>query len=154
MKLTLNQRTIMKKIFILMFTAAFVLTSCNDKLDEQPRSSLLPGFVTTATGFRAALDGAYAGTRLMWGQQDLFTLTVIGTDEFQTGQDSNSDVNNYTSNYTPSQGQTTAIWRNCYTYINTCNAVIVNAPDITGVDEAVKARMVGEAKFLRANYYF
>ena len=85
---------------------------------------------------------------------DYFTLTVPGTDEFITGNDGNNDINKYNSNYIPSNGNVTNVWKACYPFINTCNGIIDNASSITGIDTATLSRMVGEAKFLRANYYF
>jgi starch-binding outer membrane protein, SusD/RagB family len=144
----------MKRIKILLTIALFTATiSCNKKLTEEPRSVLVPDVLNTSQGVQMALDAAYAGTRLFWGNQDYFTITVIGTDEFQRGVDGNSDINVYSSSYTPSHGTVNANWRNAYTFINTCNAVIDNAPKVE-MAQAAKDRMVGEAKFLRANYYF
>src|SRR6476620_4058044 len=81
-----------------------MLLSCKKKLIEEPRSLLTPGFLATTQGFQQGLDAAYAGTRLFWGNQDYFTITVIGTDEFMRGVDGNSDINVYKSSYTPSHG--------------------------------------------------
>lgn len=131
-----------------------LLFSCEDRLIEEPKSILTPAFFSTAQGFRSGLDAAYAGTRMFWGNQDLFTITVIGTDEFFTGQDGNNNINKYNSNYLPNNGQVTNTWTNCYTFINTCNGLVDNAEKITGIDDAEKKRMVAEAKFLRANFYF
>lgn len=131
-----------------------LLPSCQDRLIEEPKSILTPAFFSTAQGFRSGLDAAYAGTRMFWGNQDLFTITVIGTDEFFTGQDGNNNINKYNSNYLPNNGQVTNTWTNCYTFINTCNGLVDNAAVITGIDETEKKKMVAEAKFLRANYYF
>ena len=131
----------------------FAITACKKKLIEEPRSLLTPGFFKTAQGFQQGLDAAYAGTRLFWGNQDYFTITVIGTDEFKRGIDGNSDINVYSSNYTPATGVINANWRNAYTFINTCNGVIDNAADVDLPAATIK-RMVAEAKFIRANYYF
>ena len=127
--------------------------SCTKKLNESPRSTLTPDALNTAQGVQMALDAAYAGTRLFWGNQDFFTITVIGTDEFQRGVDGNNDINVYNSSYTPSHGTVNANWRNAYTFINTANAVIDNAPK-TDLSEANKSKVTAEAKFLRANFYF
>ena len=135
---------------LFLFTAIF---SCNKKLVEEPRSTLVPDALNTVQGVQMALDAAYAGTRLLWGNQDFFTITVIGTDEFQRGVDGNNDINVYNSNYTPAHGTVNANWRNAYTFINTANAVIDNTPKVN-LAQAAKDRMIGEAKFLRANYYF
>ena len=127
--------------------------SCTKKLNENPTSTLTPDALNTAQGVQMALDAAYAGARLFWGNQDFFTITVIGTDEFQRGVDGNNDINVYNSSYTPSHGTVNANWRNAYTFINTTNAVIDNAPK-TNLSEANKSKVIAEAKFLRANFYF
>src|SRR5688572_19461708 len=144
----------MKKVkLIYIISAVISFIGCSKKLIEEPRSILTPGFLSTTQGFQAGLDAAYAGTRLFWGNQDYFTVTVIGTDEFKRGIDGNSDINVYSSGYTPSTGVINANWRNAYTFINTCNGIIDNAPNVELTD-ATKKVMVAEAKFLRANYYF
>src|SRR3954466_11652568 len=131
----------MKRTNILLticFVVAFL--SCNKKLVEDPRSVLVPAVLNTAQGLQMALDASYAGTRLFWGNQDYFTVTVIGTDEFQRGVDGNSDINVYSSSYTPSHGTVNNNWRNAYTFINSCNAVIDNA-EKADISQAVKDRM-------------
>ena len=145
----------MKKIKILLFTGLLgaFLMGCEKKLIEEPRSILTPDFFSTTQGFQQGLDAAYAGMRLFWGNQDYFTVTVIGTDEFKRGIDGNSDINVYSSGYTASTGVVNANWRNAYTFINTCNGIIDNAANVDLAD-ATKKKMVAEAKFLRANYYF
>jgi hypothetical protein len=144
----------MKRIHFLIATVLITaVLSCSKKLVEDPRSILVPGSLNTPQGVQMALDAAYAGTRLFWGNQDFFTITVIGTDEYQKGVDGNSDINVYSSSYTPSHGTVNNNWRNAYTFINTCNAVIDNVPNV-GLAPAAAARMTAEAKFLRANYYF
>ena len=139
-------------IYVLVLTGIIVL-SCRKKLIEQPRSILTPEFFSTTQGFQQGLDAAYASTRLIWGNQDYFTITVIGTDEFKRGIDGNSDINVYSSGYTASTGVINANWRNAYVFINTCNGVIDNAPNVPMGDVA-KNRIVAEARFIRANWYF
>src|SRR5262245_23435247 len=142
-----------RQLIYTLIVAALATTGCNKLLVEEPRSVLTPGFFATVQGFQQGLDASYAGMRLFWGNQDYFTITVIGTDEFKRGIDGNSDINVYSSNYTPSTGVIGNNWRNAYTFINTCNGVIDNASKVD-LPEATKKRMVAEAKFLRANYYF
>jgi len=144
---------IMKKIYGILFILV-ILSGCQKKLVENPQSTLTPAFFLTAQGFQSGLDAAYAGNRIIWGPMDYFTLTVPGTDEFITGNDGNNDMNKCNSNYIPSNGNVTNVWKACYPFINTCNGIIDNASSITGIDTATLSRMVGEAKFLRANYYF
>jgi len=144
----------MKRIHILLALALLsTFMGCSKKLVEDPKSVLVPAALNTPQGLQMALDAAYAGTRLFWGNQDFFTITVIGTDDFQKGVDGNSDINVYSSSYTPSHGTVNNNWRNAYTFINSCNAVVDNAA-VVEIAKDLKDRMVAEAKFLRANYYF
>ncbi|TDX01102.1 RagB/SusD family nutrient uptake outer membrane protein [Dinghuibacter silviterrae] len=128
--------------------------ACQRKLVENPQSILTPAFFKTAQGFQTGLDAAYAGNRNIWGPVDYATMSVPGTDEFITGNDGNNDINKYNSNYTSSTGTLSNVWTPCYTYINTCNGLVDNAVSVTGLDTATRNEMVGEARFLRANYYF
>ena len=141
----------MKKILLYCIGLLIALAGCNRKLEENPDSILVPSFFKTNQGFQSGLDAAYAGMRNFWGAQDYFTVTVIGTDEFQRGVDGNSDINLYS--YTSTHGTVANLWKTAYIFINTCNGVIDNADNVT-LPAAQKNEMVAEAKFLRANYYF
>ncbi|HVI44469.1 MAG TPA: RagB/SusD family nutrient uptake outer membrane protein [Chitinophaga sp.] len=146
----------MKKILFVLsiFTTAAFISSCNKMLNETPRSVLVPEFYKTAQGVKAALDASYAGMRTVWGCEDYFSMTTPGTDEFKRGNDGNQNFMTYDPQLLPSDGKFKAQWNNCYTYINTCNAVLEFAPGVSGIDPELKKRFVAEAKFLRANYYF
>ena len=137
-----------------MLAVIIITAACRKKLVEEPRSILTPEFFSTPQGFQQGLDAAYASTRLIWGNQDYFTITVIGTDEFKRGIDGNSDINVYSSAYNSTTGVINANWRNAYTFINTCNGIIDNAPNVQMQDTVKKRTIVAEAKFIRANWYF
>lgn len=150
----------MKKILIFLFmslSAAFTITSCDDKLIEEPKSSVVPDFFGTRQGFELGLAAAYAGNRRFWGDQDFFLNTVPGTDEFTYGRDltgSGRDMSIYGSSYATNDSRVTNMWRQAYIYINTCNGLVDNAAKLTDMSDDVKKSMVAEARFLRANYYF
>jgi hypothetical protein len=145
----------MKKIILYtLLSLAGVLSGCDKFLVEDQRADLNPSYLYTANGFKSSLDAAYGNNRLLWGNQDLFTITVIGTDEFYTGKDGSNNITKYNSSYTASIGQLINVWRACYTGINTCNALIDNASTVADISDDVKNQSVAEAKFLRANYYF
>src|SRR5579859_3338591 len=149
----------MKKQYILMaLSAGLLLTlapACNKQLNEHPNSVVTPDFFKTAQGFASGLDAAYGGMRNLWGTENLFTITCIGTDEFITGNDgTGNNINYYSSGYTPADGKLSGIWNPCYTFINTCNGLVDFGPAIQGLDTAKRSEMIAEAKFLRANYYF
>ncbi len=125
--------------------------SCKKALVEDPKSILVPGDLTTPAGLQLALDASYAGTRNFWGGQDYFFMTTLGTDEFARGGDANAAAANYT--FTTTESRVNTIWRNAYIFINSCNGVIDNAPNVN-ITPAARAQMIAEAKYLRASYYF
>src|SRR5258708_1392903 len=149
--------TNMKYILMILFVGLVLslAPACTKKLNENPQSVVTPAFFATAQGFQSGLDAAYGGMRNLWGTENLFTITCIGTDEFITGNDgTGNNINYYSSGYTPSDGKLSPIWNSCYTFINDCNGLVDYGPKITGIDPAKVTEMMAEAKFLRANYYF
>ncbi len=148
------KQIIMKKILIYAGLLISLLgSSCKKLLEEEPKAILDPKFLKTEKGLNAGLDGAYAGMRFMFGTQNLFALTVVGTDEFQKGNDGNDQSYRYGSGYTPTNGIVKGIWQDAYRYLNAANGVIKYAPEVT-MDAKKKARILAEAKFLRAQYLF
>jgi len=130
----------MKRISIYLYTCLFLgllTTACKKTLVEDPKSTLTPAFFTTTQGFQAGLTAAYAGFRTIFGPDSYFEMVVPGTDEFIAGNDGNNGLVKYNSNFNTSDGIVAGIWKNCYTYINTCNGLIGNAP--SGLDAATTA---------------
>lgn len=141
-------------LFSYIFIFGLILsTGCQKKLIEHPRD-LTPSFLSTPQGLKQGLDAAYAGNRNIWGPQAYFHLTLAGTDMWERGNDGSASINEYNSSYTTSDGNVNSVWNQCYININTCNSVIDFAPQITELDSATKNKMIAEAKFLRADYYF
>jgi hypothetical protein len=141
-------------IALIVLSTACGIISCKKLLTEDPHASLTPQYFSTAQGLQSGLDAAYSGNRSLWGSENLFTMTVPGTDEFFSGNGGNTDINRYSSSFDSSSGWLTGIWNPCYTYINDCNGIIDNSSNVTGIDANTLKLKVGEAKFLRANYYF
>ncbi len=70
------------------------------------------------------------------------------------GATNNPDYNNYSPNFLGSSAYVKTIWDTFYVGINQANAVVGRAPKVTGLSESERNRIVGEARFLRALYYF
>lgn len=147
----------MFKIYSLMavtfvFTA---ITSCEDRLDEQPRSVLVPDFFRTGQGLRSGITAAYASFREFYGNEGAMNMLVYGTDEFTHGQQVNNPAfNTYNSSLNSQAGDLGAAWNNAYRAINTCNGIIDIGPSATGLNETEKNALIAEAKFIRAQWYF
>lgn len=80
----------------------------------------------------------------------------LGSDDEEKGSVPNDAAYmNMYDNFTadPTEGQGASFWQGQYQNINFCNQVIDNVPNIT-MDESLKARYLGEAKFIRALSYF
>ena len=141
----------------LVLAAALALStqSCKNQLDEQVISQVGSEYITTPAGFEAAVKAIYASLRDFYGRESGMTLTVFGTDTYTMGSDgSYKFVNQYTTQFDSRTQFVTDIWNAFYIGINTANAVVDQAPNVTGLDDATKKRRVAEVKFLRAHHYF
>ena len=56
--------------------------------------------------------------------------------------------------YDPSLGRLQSEWSSRYTGIKTCNILLENIDQVPNMDEALKARMIAEARFIRAFLHF
>ena len=148
MTLPMNRRLILP-LAALMGGAA----GCVD-LTEKPITQITSAYYATPPGFEAAVNAMYTPMRSHWPLERGATLTVFGTDEYQKGADgSYKYFNDYTAQLNADVDYLRDTWFDFYKGINTANTVIAAAPT-AAVSEATKNVRVGEAKFLRALYYF
>jgi hypothetical protein len=149
----------MKKSLIPVAALGLLLaaTSCKkDILDENPRSVLVPSFLSTPQGVQSGLTGVYSGLRnVTITTVEAAYLTVQGTDEFMRGISGNQGFEDYNPGLlNSSSSAATNQWNIIYRYINDANGVIQYAGTVQGLAPATLAQIVGEAKVLRAYYYF
>ena len=149
----------MKKIIIKIYIlfAAITICGCNsDYLDEEIRSIISPEFFATSEGVEYGLNSAYAILRELYGvEEGIPALTCFGTDEFRHNNDAGviEAVVKYNSSFTPSHRAIKNVWDWCYNGINTCSGVI-DYGAAADMNQADKNRILAEAHFLRAFYYF
>src|SRR5213080_2074740 len=140
--------------FLLWGLALATLTGCVD-LDEQLVGTVTTTYFSTPAGLEAAVDGDYAQLRDFFGREESFAVTEFGTDLTSNGdQGAYQFENTYAAGLNAGDGHYQFPWTSFYRGINTSNAVIERAPAVTGMDPAVKAGRIAEAKFLRALSYF
>jgi hypothetical protein len=136
--------------------AALVLggaAGCVD-LKETPITGITAAYYNTPSGFDAAVNATYTPLRSFWALERGATMTVFGTDEYQKGADgSYKFFNDYDARLTGDIDFIRNTWTDFYAGINTANTVI-DAAKTANVPDATKALRVGEAKFLRALYFF
>src|SRR5205823_1765373 len=140
--------------FLLWGLALATLTACVD-LDEQLVGTVTTTYFSTPAGLEAAVDGDYAQLRDFFGREESFAVTEFGTDLTSNGdQGAYQFENTYAAGLNASDGHYLFPWTSFYRGINTSNTVVERAPAVTGVDPALKAGRIAEAKFLRALSYF
>ncbi|WP_442845767.1 RagB/SusD family nutrient uptake outer membrane protein [Leeuwenhoekiella sp. H156] len=147
----------MKTIYKLGLLLLLGFTACDRDFDEpNPNSPTIASFWQNAEDAQKGVNAIYstfyrtASTYSRW----MYYHGSLHADEgFGSGGD--IGLNNLMSfnqnDY--NQNLTAETWHNMYVGIFRANQVIANVPAID-MDEELKARLVGEAKFLRALFYF
>lgn len=140
-------------------TALFTLTwSCQEILIEDPVSlATASGHYVDLNGLEDGLKAAYTPLRSFYGTQGGMYYTVTGTDIWMNGfgGDKNHPViNNYSLNFNSTAPFLNGMWDPFYIGINQCNTIAGRAPEVKNINETERARIIGEARFLRALYYF
>src|SRR2546430_2355362 len=145
----------MKHLRFMAWGLALAAPAACVNLDEQLVGTVTTTFFTTPAGLEAALDGDYAQLRDFFGREESFAVTEFGTDLTTHGDQGGYQFENtYAAGLNASAGHYQSPWTSFYRGINTSNTVIERAPAVTGMDAAVKASRIAEAKFLRALSYF
>ena len=134
-------------------------TSCKDFLQETPPSNLQPeDFYTLPDHAEAAIAAVYADLRFVGNGNGIFSSNwqlleaITGTSATETAQ--NSDLNNlYALVHDGNTGHVVSYWGGLYRVIAQANLLLDRVPNIT-MPDAQKAKILGEARFLRAWAYF
>lgn len=144
------------KIFIVLL--AISLVGCKKYLDKAPLDSInTSNYYQTAEDAINAVNAAYQPLQRaklynmrMWTSDIYAGNSVVGagggTDGIETVQEANFTTD-------PSNAGVLDLYRGPYPGILYCNLVVQNIPGIK-MDTTLRNRIIGEAKFLRANYYF
>jgi len=157
----------MKKILIFLSLSIFLLPSCNDFLEESPKSSLTDvDYYTTEAQATANVNYLYrnGAPRRISQASSAYIGPKVSISGMLTGYFSNSyegqEVVCRYSRLLTRQDHTNEIsdtsddiWDNCYSSINVANNAITNIPNIS-MDESTANQLIAEAKFFRAFNYF
>lgn len=145
----------MKKLFV--FIAIISLFSCQGILDKDPLGTLDAGsFFQTANDAEQAINAAYQPLLFSSGNNNFYwAFGEIASDEAVTGGDGSraglTELDAFT--HTPRTEEFGSFWALNYRGIAQCNLVLDKLPGVQ-MDATQKARIEGEAYFLRAYYYF
>jgi tetratricopeptide (TPR) repeat protein len=159
----------MKRLMIyltsaLIVTALAILFSCDDnKLELTNPNQLSPDtYFTTPAQVQSAVNAVYGSlqttgmyNRCMWYSSE--NMSHENTCNSQQEADKREWLN---FSFGPNHGLMEAYWSSCYRGINKANfvinneqAMIENIP-VSIMPEVTRNKFIGEAKFLRALYYF
>jgi hypothetical protein len=133
--------------------AAIVGTSCSKFLEPQPTDVLTPdNFYKSGADAVSAVNAVYA--QMPYTYLYFFYLGDISGDDIMADAGFGSDGHQL-ADYTFDKTLWTIdyVWSNEYITINRANIVLDRVPGIQ-MDPTLKARVLGEAKFLRALSYF
>ena len=129
------------------------LTSCNDVLDEQPRSQFDPTFFTTKAGIEGGLTSLYAHLRYFYGNGYYLNSLETGTDEYTYAQSADGNFKDAdlsgVGSMTPNNSIAGGCWGSAFANINTASGIIEN-----GAEAGMDAALLAEAYFFRAFDYF
>ncbi len=150
----------MKKIIITFLLSAGLFVSCTE-LEVTPTS-----FVTEDNYFKtqddaiASVTAVYASLSLIreskvYLEETYISLTDMATDYAAAGVSATNPQVRALSSLThdATSDRVQVAWRQIYAGINRANVSIDNIPKVAGTD-AVKSRLILEAKFIRALLYF
>lgn len=142
---------------IILLVTAFGAGSCTGILDKDPIGTLDSGsFFHSADDAVQAINAAYQPLMFSTNNNNFYwALGVVCSDEAIVGGDGSrpgiTELDALT--HTPRTQELNDFWKLNYNGITQCNTVLENVPDIE-MDEALQDRVLGEAYFLRAYYYF
>jgi hypothetical protein len=135
----------------------FIMAACSDFLQED-----LEGTYSNATFFKTeshallAINGVYSVVSFVSPDNALWVFGDVISDDAMKGglAGDQSDIQFLEEfNYSSNNGYLEKFWKRYYEGITRANYLMYYGPDIE-MDEALKARILGEAKFLRAYLYF
>jgi predicted small secreted protein len=147
-------KLINKFYLTLALAGSLLLSSCNSLLQVDPKQSIdANGALNTPDAMNAALNSVYSKLRSARNYgRDLLAVSDALADVGQTTSNSGRLIGE--NNNQPGSHFTSAFWQNNYYAINEANLILAGIGKVQGATEAQKARWEGEAKFLRALYYF
>lgn len=144
-----------------LFSAIVIISACSEKdLDQSNPNQLLPAtFFTANIQVESAVNATYTNLQTipLFTRAYFFMHDLMGGDAAGNPQLEADKVQYLNFSFGPNHGDMSGYWNVCYRGINKANFVIANEEKINEIptlDETTRNRFYGEAKFMRALYYF
>ena len=145
--------------YLSIFLVISLFMGCKDSfLNKSPEDSInTSNYFKSETDAVSAINGAYQPLQWpklynmrMWTTDIMAGNSVVGAGGGTDGIETQDEANFVTAS--DNQG-VLDLWRGPWPGILRCNIILQNVPGMT-ISETVKNRVIGEAYFLRAHYYF
>jgi starch-binding outer membrane protein, SusD/RagB family len=146
----------MKKIFILSILATFVITGCEKELEiANPNEATVEAFWKNESDAVAGVNAAYSTLHRGAISRWMPFYYIVRSDEGRSTSPATDIVNNMDKFLVTDYNFWGAydIWKDIYVGVFRANQVLDNVPAIA-MDETLKKRVLGEAKFLRGLFYY
>ena len=155
--ITVTHRLTLYSAILFLGVFTIILSACTDFLTED-----LKGDFSSDTYYQndkqalQAIAGAYNALAFTNSNNVIWVFGDVASDDAVKGGNPGDQaeityIDEFTANST--NGMIINYWTFAYEAIARANNVIANVPGVT-MDEALKSRIIGEAKFIRAYSYF
>ena len=155
----------MKKLYIITCIVLLALASCNDFLEEEPRSSIsLPQYFSSEDDASAAVNNLYRiGVPSFFDAGDAYMGPIVAYGGYMSGFFDNEykgqeefvqDCQSLTLDATANNSVILGLWEGCYSAISRANTIVRSIPDISGISETNANKLLAETRFFRALNYF
>lgn len=139
---------------LLAVSVLSVISSCEKVMDTRPQDFLAPEFyfnneAELGSAIVAVYDCLQKGNMYNGGADGLMTIFNVSDEMYWSSSGTGPKIYNYTAGF----AATLATWTACYQGIQRANLVLANI-DKPKMDENRRKIAKGEAKFLRAFFYF
>lgn len=147
----------MKQIIFFITGAGLLLsglTSCKDYLKEVPKDRLSESnYYRTLQDAQGAINAIYTPIRQGALNGPYFLQVEIKAD-YAYGRGSTQPIGQYQGLDQVNISRTDGLWSDFYRGINYANIAIENIAKIGAIDPSQRDALIGEAKFMRALYYY
>lgn len=150
------------KYLSVILTSLLLFSACKkDFLELEPRGTELEGnFYQNQEQVFQGLVSVY--DVMQWGNTGGYTMRMplftVASDDAHAGGSDASDQPSWVAwdNFTldPYRGPQSGLWNKNYTGIYRANLLLSKIENVPDLDAAFKTRVIAEAKFLRAYFYF
>lgn len=149
-----NSNTLKIKLIFSTIILLLAFTSCEDFLSEDPLTNVdFNTFYQNESDALSGLNGAYSQLKSGNGyyRQQFLSNLYASSDQ---GQSSFNHRDFRFGTITNAEPLIERSWIDIYLAIKDANNVIASVPEVPEMDEELRFRILGEARFLRALHYF